>query len=83
MIRKEKKRYFNKLSPNSIKTEYTQKNWEVIKTLIINNTIIYDKKHLVEHFNKYFSNITTDLNITNDFAYLSNTDHINDPQGDT
>ena len=64
MIRNKKTRYFNKLSPNSIKTEYTF--WKAIKpsiteklksnqniTLIIDNTIINYKTHLVNHFNKY------------------------------
>ena len=85
MIRDGEKPYFNKLSPNSIKTGHTF--WKAIKpsfteklksnqniTLIIDNTIINDK-----HLNQYFSNVTTNLNITNDLAYLSNADHINDP----
>ena len=38
-----------------------------------------DKQNIVDPFNKYFSNIVEGLGIYNDFSYLSETKHINDP----
>ena len=90
MIRTEKRFFFNNLNVNNVSNN--KKFWKTIKpsfteksnnlqniTLVINNKIVNDKQTLVDSFNNYFSNITDELMITNNFSYLSDSSHINDP----
>ena len=70
----------NKKFWKTIKPSFTEKSNNLQNiTLVINNKIVNDKQTLVDSFNNYFSNITDELMITNNFSYLSDSSHINDP----